>query len=382
MARVRRSLALVPDRADWHSNLGIMLQGRGDAEGAIEAYERAIVLDPRHANAHSNLGVLFRAQRRNVEAEAAYRAAIALDPRHADAYQNLAVLLSATGRVPEAVTCYCTALTLRPDYAEARRLLALAYCVIDQRDKAVLLCEEWVRQEPDDPVARHTLAACSGRDVPARASDGYVEETFDTFARTFEAKLAQLQYQAPALVAGAVADAGVRPARALDVLDAGCGTGLCGPLLAPYARRLVGVDLSNGMLQHAQEKGVYDELCKVELTGYLHEHAGAFDLVVSADTLVYFGALDEVAQGAARALRDGGLFVFTLEASAGDDGAFDLQPHGRYTHRTEYVTRVLAEAGLDPDIGRADLRLERGLPVPGLVVRAVKRAPAAGGARG
>ena len=57
------------------------------------------------------------------------------------------------------------------------------------------------------------------------------------------------------------------PAKALDVLDAGCGTGLCGPLLAPYARRLVGVDLS---ARHARrrrsEKGVYDELVKGELT--------------------------------------------------------------------------------------------------------------------
>ena len=42
-------------------------------------------------------------------------------------------------------------------------------------DKAVEICEEWLAEEPDDPIARHMLAACSGRDVPARASDGYVE---------------------------------------------------------------------------------------------------------------------------------------------------------------------------------------------------------------
>ena len=39
-----------------------------------------------------------------------------------------------------------------------------------------------------------------------------------------------------------IEEAGVERAKQLDVLDAGCGTGLCGPLLAPYARRLVGVD--------------------------------------------------------------------------------------------------------------------------------------------
>ena len=35
----------------------------------------------------------------------------------------------------------------------------------------------------------------------------------------------------------------------LDVLDLGCGTGLCGPLLRPYARALAGVDLSPQMLE-------------------------------------------------------------------------------------------------------------------------------------
>ena len=38
------------------------------------------------------------------------------------------------------------------------------------------------------------------------------------------------------------------------MLDAGCGTGLCGPLIAPHARRLVGVDLSGQMLAHARER--------------------------------------------------------------------------------------------------------------------------------
>ena len=71
------------------------------------------------------------------------------------------------------------------------------------------------------------------------------------------------------------------------MLDAGCGTGLCGPLVAPYARRLTGVDLSAGMLAQAKEKNVYDELFKVELTEYLRDHTEAFDLIVSADTLVY-----------------------------------------------------------------------------------------------
>jgi predicted TPR repeat methyltransferase len=370
LSLIVRSLEARPEQADWHSNLGIVLQSAGLYADAIDQYRRAIALDSAHANAHNNLGVLLRVQGDDQEAEHAYRAAIRLNPSHSDAYHNLAILLSATGRTSEAVTCYCTALTLRPHFPEARRLLALAYCMIGQPEKAVLLCEAWLKLEPDDPVARHTLAAVSGRDVPARASDEYVQKTFDNFAASFEVKLAKLHYRAPALVAARLADGGMVPSRTLDILDAGCGTGLCGPLVAPYARRLVGVDLSGGMLSHARDKRVYDELVRAELTTYLQDHPGEFDVIVTADTLVYFGALEHVAVAAAGALRHGGRLIFTVEEAAGEDGPplYCLRPHGRYNHREAYVVRVLEEARLTANVTRAELRLESGSPVAGLVV--------------
>ncbi|HJV94678.1 MAG TPA: tetratricopeptide repeat protein, partial [Albitalea sp.] len=266
---VKESLVADPGVADWHSNLGIMLlQAHNDAGGALEAFRTAVALDPRHVNARNNLGVLLRLLGLHTDAEAEYRTAIATNPKHADAYHNLAILLDETGRVPEAVTAYCHALTLKPQYGGARRQLAIAYCRIGQRENAVRMCQEWLRLEPDSEEARHTLAAVTGVDVPSRASDGYVARTFDEFAATFESKLARLQYRAPDLVTEAIAAAGVPASKSLDVLDLGCGTGWCGPLLAAWARHLVGVDLSMGMLGSARTKGVYDELVQSELTAY------------------------------------------------------------------------------------------------------------------
>ena len=386
VALMRRSLELAPDQADWHSNLGIVLQARDDLEEAMHCFARAIELQPSHANAHNNLGVLLRVFRRHDEAEAAYRQAIAIDPFHADAYHNLAIVLDLTGRMREAVIAYSRALTLKPEYPEIRRVLALAYCAIGERDKAVTLCEAWVADEPDDPAARHTLAAVSGQDVPLRADDAYVQRVFDGFSTTFEAKLARLEYRAPELVVHALAASGLRPDGTLDVLDAGCGTGLCAPGLAPYAKRLDGVDLSSGMLRHAAEKKRYDDLVQGELTSYLQQHPGSFDIIVSADTLVYFGALEDVARAAAGGLRPAGVLVFTVEewddggaeeaaqssAGASADTGYCLRPHGRYSHRAGYVERLLREAGLEVQIDRDQLRKEQGLPVPGLIVQARK----------
>jgi predicted TPR repeat methyltransferase len=374
VALIGRSLELDPDRPDWHSNLGIVLRDRLELDRAAAAYRRAISLDPDHANAHSNLGVVLRAQGKVVEAEAAYRAAIRVNPSHSDAYNNLGVLLHAEKRTAEAVICFCKVITFRPKHPEARRMLALAHCTLGEVDKAVGVFEEWLKEEPDHPIARHMLAACSGRDVPARASDAFVELTFDSFAASFDSRLAKLLYRAPELVAGMLAESEREVSKSLEVLDAGCGTGLCGPLIAPYARRLVGVDLSARMLAQAQARNVYDELVKGELTAYVSDSVGAFDVIVSADTLVYFGPLEAIVAAAAEALRPGGRLIFTVEAliDAGSDAGYTISLHGRYCHTRQYLERVLRDANLRPEIVPAELRLEAGDPVPGWVVRATK----------
>jgi predicted TPR repeat methyltransferase len=374
VALIERSLALEPNRADCYSNLGIIFQSAGKLEKAIAAYQRAIAIDPSHANTHSNLGVLLRATGKPSEAEAVYRTAIQLNPQYIDAYTNLGILLNGLKRTKEASACYCKVITLRPKHRDARRLLALAHCTLGEIGEAVKILEEWLDEEPDDPIALHMRAACTGRDVPVRASNAFVEKTFDSFAASFESKLEQLSYRAPALVAAMLENSGLQPSKRLDVLDAGCGTGLCGPLVAPYARRLVGVDLSAGMLAHAKEKNVYDALMKTDLTEYLRDNSEAFDLIVSADTLVYFGDLESVLAAAARGLRPNGLFVFTLEHAVGGEADVDyrLELHGRYSHARAYVEQLLAFSGLQPEIAHAELRMEAGAPVPGLVIRATK----------
>jgi predicted TPR repeat methyltransferase len=376
LALIERSIALVPDQADWWSNLGVVFQSDDRLDSAIDAYQRAIAIDPSHANAHNNLGVLLRATGQLVESEAAYRAAIRLNPEHIDAYTNLGILLNGLKRTEEAAACYCKVITLRPKHREARKLLALAHCTLGQTSKAVEIYEEWLEEEPTDPIAQHMLAACTGRNVPERASNDFVKTTFDSFAASFESKLERLSYRAPALVGAMVEDSGLDRSHRLDVLDLGCGTGLCGAIVAPFARRLVGVDLSEGMLNRAKEKNIYHALINAELTEYLRDNSEAFDLIVSADTLVYFGDLRGVIAAAAGALRPQGLFVFTLEHAVGDSAVINyrLEPHGRYSHVLACVEHLLDLFGLQSKIAQAELRLEAGAPVPGLVIRARKTA--------
>ncbi len=127
------------------------------------------------------------------------------------------------------------------------------------------------------------------------------------------------------------------------------------------------------MLGLARERGLYDRLIKSELAVFMERHDVPQDLVVSADTLTYFGRLDAVFAAARRALIPGGHLVFAFESHAGDT-AFVLQSHGRYSHSHGYIVAELERAGFAAiDIREVALRSESELPVTGWLVSARSR---------
>lgn len=368
---IEEAIVSQPGYAGFHNNLGNIFMGRGELERAMAAYQRAVELDERNADLHNNLGALYKALRRFDEAHQCYERAMALDDKHVSALNNMGLLYAEKGDRTNAITYYIKALELLPGDSSARRLLGTTYYAMGRIKDAGEVYRQWLAQEPDHPTARHMYAACTGDGVPERAPDDYVEQAFDHFAASFESVLNErLNYQAPQLCADMLARHLPPPRRQYVMLDAGCGTGLCGPLMAPWAQVLAGVDLSKGMLDRAQTKGVYSDLYKAELTEFLSLSPRQWDVVLSADTLCYFGDLHKVIAEAAGSLKPGGTLIFTVEALPEDAKVpHQIQPHGRYAHSGEHLIEVLSLAGLNLlERESVILREEGGKPVNGWLV--------------
>jgi predicted TPR repeat methyltransferase len=363
------------------NNLGNVLLESGSVPDAEAAYRESLAQAPDQAPAWTNLATLLRRLGRLDEATDAARQAVRAAPRSAEAHYALARALVETGDIPAGLRAHSQAVTLAPHASVSRDQMLRALVLLGRREQAAALYREWLASEPGNPVALHQLAACEPGAPPARASDAYVQAVFDSVAARFDQKLAGLDYRAPALLERAVRQHVGAPAAALDVADLGCGTGLCGPLLKPWARQLAGCDLSAGMLFEAQRRGCYDALHHAELVQYLQARPDQFDLLACADTLCYFGDLQAFAQAAASALRAGGTVHFTVEAAPeGATPTFRLQPSGRFVHTRPYLAEVIDAAGLQ--LLRADtgnLRQEAGAPVTGWVVSA--QAPGTGAPR-
>ena len=395
-------LRVDPRRADALNFMGVLMVQRGERERALELLKKASTIAPREPGVWNNLGNallslgklpeaekafrrslaladsaeawtnIARIQRRRQEwtrSEASARRAIALAPRSGEAWHYLSLALLGLQRSEEAFEAAVQAELLLAPAAKRREAYGRALSAAGEHERAVAFYRDWLEREPDNPYVQHHLAASLG-ETPERASDAYVEQVFDQFAPSFDTHLATLKYCAPELVLDALRAALPPPAAQLDIADLGCGTGLCGPLVKPWARSLVGCDLSAAMLERAAPRQAYDELVKGELVQFLAERPAAFDLLVSADTLIYFGDLSPVFEAAFAALRPGGLFAFTLEALP-DDAPSDtrLTESGRYAHAQAGVRARLASAGFAaPSIGAVSPRHEGGKPVPGWLV--------------
>ncbi|MBV9388228.1 MAG: glycosyltransferase family protein [Chroococcidiopsidaceae cyanobacterium CP_BM_ER_R8_30] len=116
----------IPNPAEAHNKLGLMLEKQGELEAATAHYEQAIALQPDCAEFHSNLANVLRIQNYGVEAILHYQQALALQPNSAAIHNSLGMVLQEQLWLEEAITHYQQALTLQPSSVEIRHNLARA----------------------------------------------------------------------------------------------------------------------------------------------------------------------------------------------------------------------------------------------------------------
>lgn len=313
--------------------LGALNGQLGDLQEALRCCRKAARLKPGDADAQYNLGQACRRLGRFEEAADCFRRVTRLRPVFGPAYENLGYTLKELGRKGEAVQCYRAALAL----------------------------------DPDSSAIQYMLAVLGEADAPGCAPAEYVEGLFDGYAERFDTDLVQrLEYAVPQQLAGFIT-AHVNLSGPLRIADLGCGTGLMGREVRTLAEHLVGVDLSQGMLAEAADRGIYDALHRKDVLAWLVAAQDSYDMLLAADLFIYVGNLEGVFSSAARVLRSGGCFAFSVERDR-DGDAYALRPSGRYAHARSYIERLATAAGLRE--GWAEqvvLRKEYGAPVEGVL---------------
>ncbi|MGA1858141.1 tetratricopeptide repeat protein [Azospirillum sp. 11R-A] len=147
----RRVLQAEPLHADALHLLGVLNHQRNNNLQAVELIAKAVDLAPGVADYHANLGIVLQRLDRLAEAEAAQRRALERDPGHVGAHFNLGLVLAAQGRLAEAADQYAEAARLSPDLADAHLNLGAALQGLGRADDALASHTRAADLLPGDP---------------------------------------------------------------------------------------------------------------------------------------------------------------------------------------------------------------------------------------
>jgi len=255
-------------------------------------------------------------------------------------------------------------------------------------DEAAELYRKCLEIDPSDTCgASVRLASLGLGDAPDKAPDAYVSTLFDQHAEVFDDILTgDLGYAVPMQLADILGgDPDLHFSRMLDL---GCGTGLSGMMLGEICDHATGVDLSEKMIDMADERAVYDALFVNEAVHFLEEWEKArkteetddyapFDLIVATDVLPYIGALEPFFAGVASNTPPGACFAFSAETM--DDATmagkpWRVTPNQRFAHSADYLKSLLEKSGFSriTSFEPITVRSEQGAPIPGWLVVAWK----------
>ncbi len=189
--------------------------------------------------------------------------------------------------------------------------------------------------------------------VYAAATSAELADAYSKWAADYDRETIGLGYCLPFAIAAWLA----RHVAKGDgpILDAGCGTGLSGPLLAALGyNELVGLDLSADMLAIAARRGVYREFVEAELGKPLPFPDGRFAAFVATGVFTVGHAPAQSLDELVRVTRPGGHAVFSVRDVLLEEAGFAarmdaLARAGRWT-RLEASPPYRAFAIDEPDV--------------------------------
>ncbi len=405
IAALNRTIQLAPERAAAYGQLAEVYMNKGNYQKAIENYHQRIEHQPEHTESYHVLGQAYLQNQQPEEAITAFEQTLALQPKHPEcnhnlanaylqsgdsnkalnyyfrqleiepmieSYYNIGVLLMHQNRHKESLQYLERVAEMDPDYLPVHINLGALYLKMNRYPDAIKHYEAALKIKPDDAEIQHILTAISKGETPEKAPTEYLQHLFDQYATYYDKHLTKhLKYQAHELLYKAIHEESDIDAPEWTILDLGCGTGLCGELFKSFARRLIGIDISEQMIAAAKEKNVYDELKVQEVEAALDTFKDN-DFIVAGDVFSYIGKLDNVFKKAKAALKPNSLFAFTVEKTYTEP--YELQQTIRYAHSKKYLESLIKTNGFQTlRFDTIVLRKQKNVPVEGYLVLLISK---------
>lgn len=374
----KEAIDLDGENLDAHLNIALSYKRLGEWEEALVYLKLARKLNPRNATCYFYMAKIYFEEGDDKAAEKFFIKCLDFDPSYYHAQNLISQLYMRQGKFEKSceyaqksfelarskntLINYLLPLKANKNYELARDLYeqykgeyagSESLCIIagnvyqslHENDQAKACFEEALRINPKNVSVKHLISALSGQTVQKAPTD-YVKDLFDGYSEYFDDQLtSDLQYKTPWVIADLIEDSIEENHCFKQALDLGCGTGLSGQAVKAYVEQIDGVDLSQKMLNKAEEKDVYRKLMCDDIEAYVFaQEKSSYDFVIATDVFVYLGELEKVFEGLQNCLADGAMFAFSTELLE-KDGDYELRESGRFAHSPSYILNLLTKFG-------------------------------------
>ncbi len=351
----------------WHS-LALSEFFLQQYQNAIDSFNQCLDIKPQHPTANQECANAYVKLNKFNDAIRHYYRQIEIKPCN-DTFYNLAVCFMYQEKTNDAIEYFNKALKTAHNPTQSNLNLGSLYLKINNLKKAQLHYEAALSVDPENKEAQHILSAITQQNTANRAPSRYISSLFDQYANHYDQHLTQhLNYQTHQLIFDFF-NAEEHDKKSLSILELGCGTGLCGELISPYANSLIGVDLSQRMLNIAAKKNIYNKLIKADIFD-LSNLEDQFNWLIAADVFPYCGDLLPLLMSCKNKLTPSGSLLFSVESTHLKRDYY-LQTSIRYAHSYQYLENTIKQSGFTSfSIHEVTLRHQYKKPVKGYIILA------------
>ena len=371
-----RNLALEPKNISSRYNLAMIKCQQKDFESACKHFKACEKITERlPPSFFQNYGMALIYSKDIKQAIIYLTKAITYNNKDTEICFHLGLCYQLAGQLDEALRIYALAIQSNPNHIPSLHNLATINISLNNHQGALKILDRLHKLQPQDIITKTLLDALTTRKSRSHHPTG-IKTLFDQYAFNYDSHLLeQLKYnpfhQARELINKCI---DIKKWNCGLTIDLGCGTGLAAPYFSDLSYKMIGVDLSEGMLIQARKKGFYYEINQDDVFEFLDKKNAFYKLILSFELTNYIGKKTPLlVKKIERKMLPGGIIVMTFEKNKTNYEDVHLNENIRFTFSKNYAQESFTDNKLLL-IGVEDIiiRREHDHEIEGLLIIAQK----------
>lgn len=331
-----------PDDPECLNKIGLIHLAQDRFDEGLACLQKAFKINPELTDIHHNLACLYLHKKEYQKALTHWMKYLKTNQDN-DTYYNIGVCYLYLGRYDDCTAHLFHVIKKDPNHYKSLINLGAAFLQKNHPSSACIYYKRAQEISPTPAIA-HILSALQQSSKPDTMPSDYVVDLFDNYAFHYDNHLCDvLDYQLPKHIQHLIQSHLHLDLNSLFALDLGCGTGLSGQVIRPFCSSLIGIDLSPNMIEIAQKKSIYDQLICADIMATQAQYSQKVDLLLTADTVPYFGDLHSLFQLSLQYLKSDGYWILSIESDYSKP--YDLMTSARFSHSPDYIIDLASQYG-------------------------------------